>query len=50
VNEISSGPKDSGVTALHLAAAGGHIEIMDELLEHGGDIDARTRIGCGCKL
>ena len=50
VNEISSGRKDSGVTPLHLAAAGGHIEVMDELLERGGNIDARTRIGCGCKL
>lgn len=47
VNDMSLGRKDSGVTALHLAAAGGHIDIMDELLERGGNIDARTKVGCG---
>ncbi|MCO5568201.1 hypothetical protein L7F22_021897 [Adiantum nelumboides] len=46
-NEMSLGHKNSGVTALHLAAAGGHIDVMDELLERGCNIDARTRLGCG---
>ncbi|KAF2300346.1 hypothetical protein GH714_012236 [Hevea brasiliensis] len=32
---------------LHLAAEGGHLEVMDELLERGADIDARTWGACG---
>lgn len=44
------GPKIEGVTPLHLAAEGGHLEVMDELLERGADIDARTKGACGCML
>lgn len=49
VNVAACGPKSKGVTPLHLAAQGGHLEVMDELLERGADIDARTRGACGCK-
>jgi hypothetical protein len=49
VNEPSTGPKSPGGTPLHLAAAGGHIDVMDELLERGADIDVRTKGGCGCE-
>ncbi|CAM8888293.1 hypothetical protein QQ045_025876 [Rhodiola kirilowii] len=41
------GPKSQGVTPLHLAAEGGHLRIMDLLLEHGANIDARTKGSCG---
>lgn len=44
------GPKSKGVTPLHLAAEGGHLGVMDELLERGANIDARTKGACGCKL
>ncbi|CAN6271092.1 unnamed protein product [Urochloa humidicola] len=30
-----------------LAAQGGHVKIMDELLERGANIDARTKGACG---
>lgn len=50
VNEPSTGPKSPGCSPLHLAAAGGHIDVMDELLDRGADIEARTRGSCGCKL
>lgn len=43
------GPKSHGVTPLHLAAKGGHVKVMDKLLEHGANIDARTKGACGCK-
>ena len=37
------GPKSSGVTPLHLANEGGHLRVMDVLLEHGANIDARIK-------
>ena len=49
VNEPSTGPKSPGATPLHLAATGGHIDVMDELLERGADIEVRTKGGCGCE-
>jgi ankyrin repeat protein len=49
VNVSAWGPKSKGVTPLHLAAEGGHLEVMDELLERGANIDARTKGACGCK-
>jgi ankyrin repeat protein len=49
VNVPAWGPKSKGLTALHLAAQGGHLEIMDELLARGANIDARTLGACGCK-
>lgn len=49
VNVAAWGPKSKGITPLHLAAEGGHLEVMDELLERGADIDARTWGACGCK-
>lgn len=49
VNSIAWGPKSKGLTPLHLAAEGGHLEVMDELLERGANIDARTKGACGCK-
>ena len=48
-NVAALGPKSHGVTPLHLAAKGGHIQVMDELLERGANIDARTKGACGCK-
>ena len=50
VNVVAWGPKSKGITALHLAAEGGHLRIMDELLERGANIDARTKGSCGCKF
>jgi hypothetical protein len=50
VNVLAFGPKSPGATPLHLAAAGGHLKVMNELLERGADIDARTKGGCGCKF
>lgn len=50
VNVSAWGPKSKGVTPLHLAAEGGHLEVMDELLERGANIDARTMGACGCKF
>lgn len=49
LNEPSSGPKAPGTTPLHLAANSGHVAVMDELLEHGANMEARTKGGCGCK-
>uniref|UniRef100_A0A7N0U4Z7 Uncharacterized protein n=1 Tax=Kalanchoe fedtschenkoi TaxID=63787 RepID=A0A7N0U4Z7_KALFE len=46
-NVAAWGPKSQGVTPLHLAAEGGHLRIMDLLLEHGANIDARTKGSCG---
>ncbi|XP_075087089.1 phytochrome-interacting ankyrin-repeat protein 1 isoform X2 [Nicotiana tabacum] len=46
-NVTAGGPKSLGVTPLHLAAKGGHLRVMDELLERGADIDARTKGVCG---
>ncbi|XP_024996280.1 phytochrome-interacting ankyrin-repeat protein 1-like [Cynara cardunculus var. scolymus] len=46
-NVAASGPKSHGVTPLHLAAKGGHVKVMDELLERGANIDARTKGACG---
>lgn len=50
MNVAAWGPKSKGITPLHLAAEGGHLEVMDELLERGANIDARTKGACGCKL
>ncbi|XP_043694064.1 ankyrin-3-like [Telopea speciosissima] len=47
VNVAACGPKSQGVTPLHLAAHGGHLKVMDELLERGANIDARTKGACG---
>ncbi|CAJ2646984.1 unnamed protein product [Trifolium pratense] len=47
VNVSAWGPKSKGVTPLHLAAEGGHLGVMDELLERGANIDARTKGACG---
>ncbi|KAJ9537571.1 hypothetical protein OSB04_030304 [Centaurea solstitialis] len=46
-NVAALGPKSHGVTPLHLAAKGGHVKVMDELLERGANIDARTKGACG---
>lgn len=50
VNVAAYGPKSKGITPLHLAAEGGHLEIMDELLDRGANIDARTKGACGCNI
>ncbi|XP_010910014.1 phytochrome-interacting ankyrin-repeat protein 1 isoform X1 [Elaeis guineensis] len=47
VNVTAWGPKAQGATPLHLAAQGGHLRVMDELLERGANIDARTKGACG---
>ncbi|KAK6947292.1 Ankyrin repeat [Dillenia turbinata] len=47
VNVTAWGRKAQGVTPLHLAAEGGHVKVMDELLERGANIDARTKGACG---
>ncbi|KAL6965383.1 hypothetical protein U1Q18_036438 [Sarracenia purpurea var. burkii] len=47
VNMAAWGRKSQGVTPLHLAAEGGHLKVMDELLERGANIDARTKGACG---
>uniref|UniRef100_A0A5B7AN24 Uncharacterized protein n=1 Tax=Davidia involucrata TaxID=16924 RepID=A0A5B7AN24_DAVIN len=44
---LHGGPKSHGVTPLHLASKGGHLKVMDELLERGANIDARTKGACG---
>ena len=49
VNVAAWGPKSMGLTPLHLASQGGHLKVMDELLERGANIDARTKGACGCK-
>jgi len=49
VDGQSSGPKHPGATALHLAAASGHVEVMDFLLESGANIEARMRGAFGCE-
>ena len=41
------GPKLHALYLLHLAAKGGHIKLMDELLERGAAIDALTKGTCG---
>lgn len=48
-NVAAFGPKSHGITPLHLAAKGGHLKVMDALLECGANIDARTKGACGCK-
>ena len=48
MNLAAWGPKSQGETPLHLAAKGGHLKVMDILLEYGADIDARTKGACGC--
>ena len=49
VNVPALGPRSHGVTPLHLAAKSGNIKVMDELLDRGANIDARTKGACGCK-
>lgn len=44
------GDQSPGATPLHLAAQGGHVRVMDELLARGANIDARTKGACGCKF
>jgi ankyrin repeat protein len=34
----------TGMTALHLAAIGGHDELVDELIRRGADVDATSRV------
>lgn len=48
-NVAAWGTKLNGVTPLHLAAEGGHLKVMDVLLERGANIDARTKGPCRCK-
>lgn len=48
-NVAAWGTKLQGVTPLHLAAEGGHLRVMDVLLERGANIDARTRGPCRCE-
>ncbi|XP_062081077.1 phytochrome-interacting ankyrin-repeat protein 2-like [Humulus lupulus] len=43
VNVAACGSKSTGVTPLHLAAEGGHLSVMEELLERGADIDAKAK-------
>ncbi|GMH20832.1 hypothetical protein Nepgr_022674 [Nepenthes gracilis] len=49
VHVAAWGPKSQGVTPLHLAAEGGHLKVMDVLLQCGADIDTRTKGACGSK-
>ncbi|XP_060972968.1 phytochrome-interacting ankyrin-repeat protein 2-like [Cannabis sativa] len=53
VNVVACNTKSKGITPLHLAAEGGHISVMKELLKHGANIDAEVKHvnngggGCG---
>eukprot|EP00850_Spirogloea_muscicola_P021673 SM000258S09089 [mRNA] locus=s258:159132:160191:+ [translate_table: standard] len=47
VDEPVVGHKSPGATPLHMAAAGGHVRVMDELRSRGANIEARTKSG-GC--
>jgi ankyrin repeat protein len=39
-----------GLTALHLSAQNGHLEIVKLLLEHGADVKAKTELFCETTL
>ncbi|CAM6076261.1 unnamed protein product [Sphagnum tenellum] len=47
LNEPPSGLKAPGTTPLQMAATGGHVAVMDELLEHGANMEACIKGGCG---
>jgi len=38
-----------GERCVHLAAEGGHIDILRILVSHGADINARVRLSIFCK-
>ena len=42
VNAVGAGEYFGGVTPLHLAARGGHLEVAEVLLQAGADVNAIT--------
>jgi ankyrin repeat protein len=45
--DVNAQGEKYGRTALHLAAMNGHLEIVKLLLEHGADVNAKTKEGYG---